>query len=111
MSENPLRLVLVDGSGFIFRAFHALPPMSRPDGTPVNAVFGFCNMITRLMKDHTGTHLAVIYDAGSKTFRNRMYDQYKANRSEPPEELIPQFAIIREATRAFGVKFKRIGES
>ncbi len=103
MSDNPLRLVLVDGSGFIFRAFHALPPMSRPDGTPVNAVFGFCNMITRLMKDHTGTHLAVIYDAGSKTFRNRMYDQYKANRSEPPEELIPQFAIIREATRAFGL--------
>jgi DNA polymerase-1 len=103
LSDNPLRLVLVDGSGFIFRAFHALPPMSRPDGTPVNAVFGFCNMITRLMKDHTGTHLAVIYDAGSKTFRNRMYDQYKANRSEPPEELIPQFAIIREATRAFGL--------
>jgi DNA polymerase-1 len=99
----PIRLVLVDGSGFIFRAFHALPPMSRPDGTPVNAVFGFCNMITRLMKDHTGTHLAVIFDAGSQTFRNRMYDQYKANRSEPPEELVPQFALIREATRAFGL--------
>jgi DNA polymerase-1 len=99
----PLRLVLVDGSGFIFRAFHALPPMSRPDGTPVNAVFGFCNMITRLMKEHTGTHLAVIFDAGSKTFRNRMYDQYKAHRPEPPEELIPQFALIREATRAFGL--------
>jgi DNA polymerase-1 len=103
LSENPLRLVLVDGSGFIFRAFHALPPMSRPDGTPVNAVFGFCNMITRLMKEHTGTHLAVIFDAGSKTFRNRMYDQYKAHRPEPPEELIPQFALIREATRAFGL--------
>ncbi len=99
----PIRLVLVDGSGFIFRAFHALPPMSRPDGTPVNAVFGFCNMITRLMKEHTGTHLAVIFDAGSKTFRNRMYDQYKAHRPEPPEELIPQFALIREATRAFGL--------
>ncbi len=98
-----LRLVLVDGSGFIFRAFHALPPMSRPDGTPVNAVFGFCNMITRLMKEHTGTHLAVIFDAGSQTFRNRMYDQYKAHRPEPPEELIPQFALIREATRAFGL--------
>ncbi len=100
---TPLRLVLVDGSGFIFRAFHALPPMSRPDGTPVNAVFGFCNMITRLMKEHTGTHLAVIFDAGSQTFRNRMYDQYKAHRPEPPEELIPQFALIREATRAFGL--------
>ncbi len=98
-----MRLVLVDGSGFIFRAFHALPPMSRPDGTPVNAVFGFCNMIARLMKEHTGTHLAVIFDAGSQTFRNRMYDQYKAHRPEPPPELIPQFALIREATRAFGL--------
>ncbi len=97
------RLVLVDGSGFIFRAFHAIPPMTRPDGVHVNAVFGFCNMITRLMKDHTGTHLAVIFDAGAKTFRNRMYDQYKAHRPDPPPELIPQFALIREATRAFGL--------
>jgi DNA polymerase-1 len=100
---TPPRLVLVDGSGFIFRAFHAIPPMTRPDGTHVNAVFGFCNMITRLMKDHTGTHLAVIFDAGSKTFRNRMYGAYKAHRPEPPPELIPQFALIREATRAFGL--------
>ena len=98
-----MRLVLVDGSGFIFRAFHALPDMTRPDGVHVNAVFGFCNMIARLMKDHTGTHLAVIFDAGSKTFRNRMYDAYKAHRPEPPPELIPQFALIREATRAFGL--------
>jgi DNA polymerase-1 len=96
-------LVLVDGSGFIFRAFHAIPPMTRPDGTHVNAVFGFCNMIARLMKDHTGTHLAVIFDAGSKTFRNRMYGAYKAHRPEPPPELVPQFALIREATRAFGL--------
>ncbi len=100
---TPPRLVLVDGSGFIFRAFHAIPPMTRPDGTHVNAVFGFCNMIARLMKDHTGTHLAVIFDAGSKTFRNRMYGAYKAHRPEPPPELIPQFALIREATRAFGL--------
>ncbi len=100
---TPPRLVLVDGSGFIFRAFHAIPPMTRPDGTHVNAVFGFCNMIARLMKDHTGTHLAVIFDAGSKTFRNRMYHAYKAHRPEPPPELIPQFALIREATRAFGL--------
>jgi DNA polymerase-1 len=100
---NPTRLVLVDGSGFIFRAFHAIPPMTRPDGVHVNAVFGFCNMITRLMKDHTGTHLAVIFDAGSKTFRNRMYDKYKAHRPDPPPELVPQFALIREATRAFGL--------
>jgi DNA polymerase-1 len=70
-TNRPARLVLVDGSGFIFRAFHAIPPMIRADGVHVNAVFGFCNMIARLMKDHTGTHIAVIFDAGSKTFRNR----------------------------------------
>ena len=98
-----VNLVLVDGSGFIFRAFHALPPMTRPDGTPVNAVFGFTNMLTRLIKEHTGTHLAVIFDAGRHTFRNRLYDKYKAQRPEPPEELRPQFALVREATRAFGV--------
>jgi DNA polymerase I len=96
-------LVLVDGSGYIFRAFHALPPMTRPDGTPVNAVFGFTNMLSRLMKDHVGTHLAVIFDAGRVTFRNRVYDLYKAQRPEPPEELRPQFALVREATAAFGV--------
>ena len=96
-------LILVDGSGFIFRAYHALPPMSRPDGTPVNAVFGFSNMLSRLLKDHVGTHLAVIFDAGRHTFRNRIYDQYKAQRPEPPEDLRPQFALVREATRAFGV--------
>jgi DNA polymerase-1 len=98
-----MRLVLVDGSGFIFRAFHALPDMTRPDGTHVNAVFGFCNMIARLLKDHTGTHLAVIFDAGRTTFRNELYGEYKAHRPEPPEELRPQFALIREATRAFGL--------
>ncbi|MDE8348142.1 MAG: DNA polymerase I [Acidocella sp.] len=97
------RLVLVDGSGFIFRAFHAIPPMTRADGTHVNAVFGFCNMISRLIKDHTGSHIAVIFDAGSQTFRNRLYPAYKAHRPAPPPELIPQFALIREATRAFGL--------
>ncbi|MGI4939709.1 MAG: 5'-3' exonuclease, partial [Janthinobacterium lividum] len=102
-AEAPLHLVVVDGSGFIFRAFHALPPMTGPDGTPVNAVFGFTNMLARLMRDHVGTHLAVIFDAGRTTFRNRMYDQYKAQRPEPPSELVPQFALVREATAAFGV--------
>ena len=96
-------LILIDGSGFIFRAFHALPPMTRPDGTPVNAVFGFTNMLARLLKDHVGTHIAVIFDAGRHTFRNRLYDQYKAHRPPPPPELIPQFALVREATEAFGV--------
>ncbi len=102
MTEAP-SLVLVDGSGYIFRAFHALPPMTRADGTPVNAVFGFTNMLARFMRDHVGTHLAVVFDAGSQTFRNRIYDQYKAHRPEPPPELIPQFKLVRDATAAFGV--------
>jgi DNA polymerase-1 len=96
-------LVLIDGSGFIFRAFHALPPMTRPDGTPVNAVYGFTNMLVRLLKDHAENHFAVIFDAGHLTFRNRLYDGYKAQRPEPPEELRPQFALVRDATAAFGV--------
>ena len=98
-----MHLVLIDGSGFIFRAFHALPPMTRPDGTPVNAVFGFTNMLARLLKDHTGTHIAVIFDAGRHTFRNRLYEAYKAQRPPAPEDLVPQFILTREATEAFGV--------
>ncbi len=98
-----VHLVLIDGSGFIFRAFHALPPMTRRDGTPVNAVFGFTNMLARFLQNHVGTHLAVIFDAGRVTFRNEMYAQYKAQRPEPPPELVPQFALVREATAAFGV--------
>ena len=77
--------------------------MTRPDGTPVNAVFGFTNMLAKLLKEHVGTHIAVILDAGRLTFRNRLYDAYKAHRPPPPEELIPQFALIREATEAFCV--------
>ncbi len=96
-------LVLVDGSGFIFRAFHALPPMSSPEGVPVNAVFGFTNMLQRLLRDHVGTHLAVVFDAGRQTFRNEIYPQYKAHRPEAPEDLRPQFPLIRDATRAFNV--------
>src|SRR5277367_3753983 len=102
-ADTAMHLVLIDGSGFIFRAFHALPPMTRPDGTPVNAVFGFTNMLARLLKDHTGTHIAVIFDAGRLTFRNRLYEAYKAHRPPAPEELIPQFILTREATEAFGV--------
>ena len=96
-------LVLVDGSGYIFRAFHALPPMTRADGTPVNAVFGFTNMMARFLAAHVGTHLAVVFDAGSHTFRNRIYDQYKAQRPDPPSELVPQFKLVRDATAAFGI--------
>lgn len=104
-------LFLVDGSGFIFRAFHAIPALNRKsDGLPVNAVSGFCNMLWKLLKDArntdvgvTPTHFAVIFDYSSKTFRNELYDLYKANRSAPPEDLVPQFGLIRHATRAFNL--------
>ncbi len=99
---DPVHLVLIDGSGFIFRAFHALPPMTDAEGTPVNAVFGFANMLSRLLRAHKGTHLAVIFDAGRETFRNRLFPAYKAQRPPPPDELVPQFALVREAAQAFG---------
>lgn len=97
------KLYLIDGSGFIFRAYHALPPLKRSDGTPVGAVLGFCNMMVKLLKDMEAYHIAVVFDAGRKTFRNDLYPEYKANRSETPEDLIPQFPIIRQACKAFGV--------
>ena len=102
---KPLKnLYLVDGSGYLFRAFHALPPMNRPDGTPVNAVYGFCRMLAADILDKPEVdHVAMILDASGTTFRNEIYDQYKANRSEPPEDLIPQFPLIREAAKAFNV--------
>ena len=102
--NKPLRhLFLIDGSGYIFRAYHALPPLNRPDGTPVNAVLGFSRMLTQLLDDPEVDHVAVILDAGRTTFRNEIYDKYKANRPEPPEDLIPQFPLIREAASAFGM--------
>lgn len=102
------RLYLVDGSGYIFRAYHALPPLTRKsDGLPIGAVSGFCNMLASLRDkaehDQAVSHMAVIFDAGRETFRSEIYPDYKANRSETPEDLIPQFAPIREATRAFGL--------
>ena len=102
------RLLLVDGSGFIFRAFHALPPLTRKsDGLPVGAVAGFCNMVHKMLEDGRNgarpTHMAVIFDHSSKTFRNAIYPEYKAQRPEPPEDLRPQFALIRDATRAFNL--------
>ena len=96
-------MVLVDGSGYIFRAFHALPPMSRVDGTPVNAVFGFTAMLMKLVDDLKPDHVAVVFDVARKTFRSDIYSGYKANRSEPPEELIPQFSLVREATKALSL--------
>jgi DNA polymerase-1 len=96
-------LILVDGSGYIFRAFHALPPMTNPQGVPVNAVYGFTQMIARFLTDHRGSHIAVVFDSARETFRNAIYADYKAHRPEPPPELVPQFALIRDATDALGV--------
>jgi DNA polymerase-1 len=101
-------LHLIDGSSFIFRAFHALPPLTRKsDGLPVGAVSGFVNMLWKMIEDNRGpdapTHVAVIFDKGSHTFRNDLYDLYKANRDEMPEELRPQIPVTREATRAFNM--------
>jgi DNA polymerase-1 len=104
-----VRLYLVDGSGFIFRAFHALPPLTRKsDGLPVGAVSGFCSMLWKLLvemksSEDAPTHLAVVFDHSEQTFRNKLYDKYKAHRPPPPEDLVPQFPLVREATRAFGV--------
>ena len=101
-------LFLVDGSGYIFRAYYALPPLYRKsDGLPTGAVNGFCNMLYKLIEDTdkniSPTHLAVIFDSARKTFRNDIYKEYKANRGDPPEDLIPQFKIIKDAVKAFGI--------
>src|SRR5258708_12410523 len=97
-------LYLVDGSGYVFRASQALPPMNRPDGTPINAVYGFCRMLVADILDKPEVdHIAMSLDAGSVTFRNQIYAKYKATRPDLPEDLIPQFPLIREAARAFNV--------
>ena len=110
---NGHHLHLIDGSAFIFRAFHALPPLTRKsDGLPIGAVSGFCNMLQRYIEGNTGpdaaTHIAVIFDKGSHTFRNDLYDQYKANRDAMPEDLRPQMPLTREATRAFNIACEEI---
>src|ERR671936_859977 len=97
---------LVDGSSYIFRAYHALPPLNRKsDGLQVNAVLGFCNMLWKLMRDmkpdEQPTHLAVVFDKSERTFRTELYPEYKAHRPDPPDDLRPQFAFIRDAVRAF----------
>ena len=106
-------LHLIDGSAFIFRAYHALPPLTRKsDGLPIGAVSGFCNMLQRYVEGNQGanapTHVAVIFDKDSHTFRNDLYDQYKANRDEMPEDLRPQMPLTREATRAFNIACEEI---
>ncbi|WP_170360883.1 DNA polymerase I [Ruegeria arenilitoris] len=106
-------LHLIDGSAFIFRAYHALPPLMRKsDGLPIGAVSGFCNMLQKYVEGNAGpdapTHVAVIFDKGSHTFRNDLYDQYKANREAMPEDLRPQMPLTREATQAFNIACKEL---
>ncbi|MFU8863401.1 MAG: DNA polymerase I [Rhodobacterales bacterium] len=106
-------LHLIDGSAFIFRAYHALPPLTRKsDGLPIGAVAGFCNMLQRYVENNSGadaaTHVAVIFDKGSHTFRNDMYDLYKANREAMPEDLRPQIPLTRTATEAFNIACKEL---
>ena len=101
--SSPEQLVLIDGSGYIFRAFHALPMMVSPEGVPVNAVFGFTKMLMKLMDDLQPSHVLVIFDAGRVTFRNDIFPEYKQNRTDPPEELVPQFSLVRDATEAMSL--------
>ena len=110
MKNEKQHICLVDGSTYIFRAYHALPPLTRKsDGFPVGAISGFCNMLDKLVREEKEkkgiTHLLVVFDASGKTFRNDIYPEYKANRSEAPEDLIPQFPVIRKATSAFNIPF------
>ncbi len=97
------RLILVDGSAYIFRAYYGLPPMSRLDGTPINAVFGFTNMLVKLIEDYSDDKMIVIFDAARENFRNKIYPEYKANRGEAPEDLVPQFPLIRECVNSFNI--------
>jgi DNA polymerase-1 len=104
---SPPHLTLIDGSGFIFRAYHRLPPLTDPEGTPVGAVFGFTAMLWNLIEEARRSpeddYLAVILDAAKRSFRNDLYPGYKANRPDPPEDLVPQFPLIRDSVRALGV--------
>src|SRR5579872_2047982 len=99
----PRHVFLVDGSGFIFRAYHALPPLTRSDGTPIGAALGFSNMLLKLLQNTDADHIAVVFDAAKTSFRNRIYDAYKAHRPDLPDDLRPQFKLVREATDAFNV--------
>jgi DNA polymerase I len=104
------KIALIDGYGFVFRAYHSIPPLTRNDGTPVGAVFGFTTMLLKLLASLNVSHIAVIFDSGSKTFRNNIYPEYKANRPPCPEDLIPQFSIVRESAEALNISIlEKIG--
>jgi DNA polymerase-1 len=99
------QIYLVDGSGYIFRAFHALPPLTRPDGVQIGAVLGFTNMLIKLLKEKSPDYLVVVFDAARENYRNKIYPAYKANREATPPELIPQFSLIRKACEAFNIPY------
>ena len=92
--ETQKHVYLIDGSGYIFRAFFGLPPMTRPDGTPTNAVFGFCNMVFKLVEESDADYVGVMFDRARKTFRSDIYPEYKAHRPPAPEDLVPQFPTV-----------------
>ena len=101
--DNGAPLILIDGSSWLYRAFHALPPLTAPDGEPTGAVYGMGNMLRRLQKDYAPERIAVIFDPRGKTFRNDIYAEYKANRPPTPEELASQFPLIKELLAAMGI--------
>src|SRR5438094_1450564 len=96
-------LYLVDGSGFTFRAYHALPRLSTRQGTPTGATYGFAQMLIKLEQEYHPTHLAVVLDAARRTFRHQMFSEYKAHRPPPPDDLVPQFELVRKVVTTFGV--------
>jgi DNA polymerase I len=102
-ASAPRHVFLIDASGYIFRAYHALPPLSRADGTPTSAVLGFVNMVLKLLESTDADHVGAVFDSARTSFRNEIYDGYKANRTAPPDDLVPQFALIREACEALAI--------
>lgn len=102
------RLLIVDASGYVYRAFFALPPMTRPDGTPIQAVYGFCNMLLKLMQENPEDAIVVVFDTGKPSFREKVYEAYKAQREAPPAEMAVQFPLVRQAAEAFGLPIVEI---
>ena len=103
MASKEDQIVIVDGYSFLFRAYYSMPPLTNPEGTPVGAVYGFTSMIMRLLKDVNPSHMVIVFDSGKKNFRHEIYKEYKANRPEAPEDLRPQFPLVRDAARALNI--------